>query len=66
MPTKEVINIPAKTAIPNEIRLAAPAPVDMTNGKTPRIKANEVMRIGRKRTLPASRAASAIGFPAAR
>ena len=56
VPTNEVINIPAKTAIPNEIRLAAPAPVEMTSGKTPRMKANEVIRIGRSRTFPASMA----------
>lgn len=66
VPTNEVINIPAKTAIPNEIRLAAPAPVEMTRGKTPRMKANEVIKIGRSRTFPASMAASEIGFPAAR
>lgn len=66
VPTSDVINIPAKTAIPNEIRLAAPAPVETTSGKTPRIKANEVIRIGRRRTFPASMAASEIGFPAVR
>ena len=48
VPANEVINMPAKTAIPNEIRLAAPAPLETTNGKTPRMNANEVIRIGRK------------------
>ena len=66
VPTNEVINMPAKTAIPNEIRLAAPAPLETTNGKTPRMNANEVIRIGRKRTFPASMAASEMGFPALR
>ena len=66
VPTNEVINMPAKTAIPNEIRLAAPAPLETTNGKTPRMNANEVIRIGRRRTFPASMAASEMGFPAVR
>ena len=61
----ELIIIPANTAIPNDIREAAPAPVAITNGKVPRINANEVMRIGRKRVRPPSSAASSIPFPAA-
>ena len=42
-------SMPANTVVPIEWRLAAPAPPATTNGDTPRMKANEVMRIGRKR-----------------
>src|SRR5205807_1039860 len=35
-------------------RALAPAPVEIAMGKTPRMKANEVMRIGRKRSRAAS------------
>jgi hypothetical protein len=35
----------------------------VTSGKTPRMKANEVIRIGRSRVTAASSAASAIGLP---
>jgi hypothetical protein len=39
--------MPLKTLIPRERRALAPAPVASTRGKTPRMKAKEVMRIGR-------------------
>ena len=38
--------IPVKTAIPIDLRALAPAPVASTSGKTPRMKANDVIRIG--------------------
>ena len=38
--------MPLNTAMPIERRAAAPAPVARTSGSTPRMKANEVMRIG--------------------
>ena len=65
VPTKELINIPAKTAIPREILLAAPAPVEITSGNVHKIKAKEVIKIGRKRTRPPSRAASVMDLPEA-
>ena len=45
-----LIAIPNTTAAPKDIRLAAPAPVAKSKGMTPNTKANEVIRIGRKRT----------------
>ena len=42
--------MPAKTAVPSVRRISAPAPCEITSGNTPRMKANEVMMIGRNRT----------------
>ena len=61
----ELIIIPANTAIPKDIRAAAPAPVAITSGKVPKMNASEVIRIGRKRNLPPSRAALSMLSPAA-
>src|SRR5882762_9110236 len=47
-------SMPLDTAMPIDLRELAPAPVANTSGSTPRIKANEVIRIGRKRTRAAS------------
>jgi hypothetical protein len=58
--------MPAKTAVPNERRAPAPAPLAITRGTTPRMKANEVMRIGRSRIRAASTAASTIDRPSSR
>ena len=63
---KVFIAIPNTTAAPNAIRLCAPAPVANNNGITPSTKAKDVIRIGRKRTCPASKAASRIELPSAR
>src|SRR2546428_10994725 len=49
MPMVVANSMPANTVVPIEWRLAAPAPPATTSGDTPRMKANEVMRIGRKR-----------------
>src|SRR5438034_3311531 len=53
-------SMPLNTAMPIDLRELAPAPVASTSGSTPRIKANEVIRIGRKRARAASVAASMI------
>ena len=58
--------MPPNTAMPIERRAAAPAPVARTSGNTPRMKANEVMTIGRNRSRAASTAASRIGLPSSR
>ena len=42
---------------------AGASPLAMTSGDTPRMKANDVMRIGRKRSRAASMAASRSGTP---
>ena len=51
--------MPPKTTVPMACWLAAPAPEAPSNGTTPRIKANDVITIGRKRRRVASTAASA-------
>ena len=58
--------MPVNTVMPIEARALAPAPVASTSGSTPRMKANEVIRIGRKRARAASTAASTIDLPSAR
>src|SRR3954451_10821347 len=50
--------IPLNTAVPRARRAAAPAPVAMTSGTTPRMNANDVIRIGLSLWLAASIAAS--------
>ena len=51
-------SMPLKTAVPSDQRISAPAPVAITIGTTPRMKANEVIRIGRRRSRQASVVAS--------
>ena len=55
--------MPLNTLMPSERRAFAPAPVARTSGSTPRMKAKDVIRIGRKRIRDASTAASRIGLP---
>ena len=55
--------MPEKTVMPITLRDSAPAPVAVSSGTTPRMKANAVIRIGRKRSLAAFSAASTSGFP---
>ena len=55
--------IPANTAVPSDQREADPAPVAIMSGMTPRMNANDVMRIGRNRSLEPSIAASTIDIP---
>ena len=59
-------NMPPATAVPTEWRASWPAPVANTSGSTPRMKASEVIRIGRKRSLDASIAASTMVIPRSR
>ena len=49
--------MPLNTAMPIDLRALAPAPVATTSGATPRMNANDVIRIGRKRARAASTAA---------
>jgi hypothetical protein len=58
--------MPPSTVVPSEWRLPAPEPLANTRGRTPKMKANEVMRIGRKRMVAASTAASMSGRQQAR
>ena len=57
------VSIPPMTAEPMAIRPLAPGPVETASGKTPKMKAKLVIRIGRKRILAASTAASMIRLP---
>ena len=55
--------MPENTVMPIDLRALAPAPVASTSGTTPRMKANDVIRIGRKRARAASTADSSSGLP---
>ena len=57
--------MPLNTVMPIDLRALAPAPVAITSGATPRMKANEVIRIGRNRARAASTAASTIALAVA-
>ena len=48
--------------MPIDLRALAPAPVASTSGTTPRMKANDVIRIGRNRARAASTADSSSGL----
>ena len=63
MPIVVANSIPANTPVPIEWRLAAPAPDASISGNTPRMNANDVMRIGRRRSRAASIAASRMPMP---
>ena len=54
MAIDEAAIIPPITVTPIVLRATAPAPVANTNGNTPRIKASDVMSMGRKRIDTAS------------
>src|SRR4051812_26254567 len=58
MPKTVTPSMPLKTAVPSATRISAPAPAARTRGTTPRMKANEVIRIGRRRCFEASTVAS--------
>ena len=51
-------NIPTITTVPRIRREVAPAPEAIHNGADPKMKANEVIRMGRKRKRAPSSAAS--------
>ena len=60
-PARVAASMPLNTAVPSEWRAAEPAPLATISGTTPRMNANEVIRIGRKRRRAPASAASAIG-----
>ncbi|MNL14573.1 hypothetical protein D3C87_1355180 [compost metagenome] len=55
--------IPPITPVPMARWLPEPAPVAIASGSTPRINANDVIRIGRKRRCTASSVASTSPLP---
>ena len=55
--------MPENTVVPSARREAAPAPVAMRSGATPKMKASEVMMIGLNRNSAAASADFAIDMP---
>jgi len=55
MASEEAASIPPRTVNPIVLRATAPAPVENASGRTPRRNAMDVITIGRKRSLTASR-----------
>ena len=66
MPNSVTPNMPLNTAVPSVRRISAPAPWASISGTTPRMKANEVMTIGRNRSRQASSVAWRRGSPLSR
>ena len=62
-PRNVATSMPQKTAVPMTFCAPAPAPLASMSGTTPRMKANAVIRMGRKRSRAASSAASWTGCP---
>ena len=58
--------MPKTTPVPMVLREAAPEPVASISGTQPRMKAKEVIRIGRRRSFEPSTAASRISSPSSR
>jgi glutamate formiminotransferase len=56
-------SIPPITVVPMIWRATDPAPLAVHSGTHPRMNANDVIRIGRRRTRAAVRAASVSGCP---
>jgi len=54
MPKSVTPSMPANTAVPSVRRISAPAPSEITSGTTPRMKANDVITIGRSRSRQAA------------
>ena len=57
-PNNVTPSMPENTAMPMAWRISLPAPLAVTSGITPMMKAKEVIRMGRKRNRQASIAAS--------
>ena len=62
-PSTVAASIPEMTAVPSMRRAAAPAPVATHKGMQPAMNANDVIRIGRRRSRAPSSAASTIDPP---
>jgi hypothetical protein len=58
--------MPKTTPVPMVLREAAPEPEASISGTQPRMKAKEVIRIGRRRSFAPSMAASMVGTPSSR
>lgn len=63
MPTVMATSMPKKTPVPIPWRLAEPGPEAKTSGSMPRMKASEVITMGRKRSRAAVSAAETTSRP---
>ena len=63
IPRSVAADIPATTTVPSIRRAAAPAPEAIQSGTHPKMNANDVIKIGRSRSLAPSSAASTIDLP---
>ena len=63
MPTRVAALMPNTTAVPSTRRAEAPAPLAVASGSEPKMKANEVIRMGRSRRRAPAIAASINGVP---
>ena len=63
IPITLAASIPPITVVPMIWRATDPAPVAVHSGTQPRMNAKDVIKIGRRRSLAPSSAASAKGFP---
>ncbi len=63
MAMRVAASMPPTTVVPRTWRERAPAPWEITSGRTPRMKAKAVMRIGRRRTRAPASAASKSVWP---
>jgi len=63
MAIRVAASMPPTTVVPRIWRELAPAPWETTNGKTPKMKANAVMRMGRSRSRAPASAASKTDVP---
>lgn len=66
MPITVAATMPLNTVVPIDRRLAAPAPVEISSGTVPRMKASAVISTARKRWRAPATAASTIDRPSAR
>ena len=54
MPNSVTPSMPLNTAMPSDRRISAPAPAATISGTTPKMNANDVIKIGRSRSRDAS------------
>jgi len=66
MPMKEAKIMPPNTGVPTLRRASCEAPTAITSGRSPRMKASDVIITGRKRRRAPSVAASSNGTPRSR
>src|SRR5262249_42800925 len=63
IPKSVTPSMPLNTAMPRDLRISAPAPEAAHNGRTPRMNANDVIRIGLSLNLDDSKVAAKTVWP---